>query len=122
MGFFGKVFGGIKKVTKKIGGGIKKAIKFVAPKVLGVVQGASNILKHVHGTIGNVANLVNKGVNIAKDVIGVIPNKQVQNKLTSIVNQGGALAQQGLNKGTQLHKQIAPVIQNATTVANKYLN
>ncbi len=112
---------GIKKFFKKIGNGIKKGasvvkdkfhkvasgVKKFAKPLLNVANKVSGYLQYVPGVVGQVAGWVNKGTDVAKDVVDKLPNGKVKNKVNGVIDKVSNTANQGLQKGSQYADKAA---------------
>lgn len=77
--FFGKLWGGVKKIGKKILGFIKP----VAKPLLGAVKFGSKILHGVPG-VGNVADIVGNVAGMVENGLNNIENGTVKQKLKEV--------------------------------------
>ena len=71
--------------------------------MLNIAPKGTALFSHVPGAIDKGARLVNKEVNIAKDIIDKIPHQKARDALTSVVNKGSA------------------AVTNATSQAQRYV-
>lgn len=87
MGLFKKIGNAFKKVGRKIWGGIKAAGKWVGRKVVPIIHTVSGIAQHVPGIIGDIAEKIHKGTDIAKKVIDQLPSSKVKDKLSDMADK-----------------------------------
>jgi hypothetical protein len=87
MGFFSKLWKGVKKVFKKVGKAIKKAVR-------GVGRGLGTVLNTAHKfatTAGNVFGTVTEGVSqFAKTALNKIPGVNIEGAATSFFGNDSA--------------------------------
>ena len=95
--FFSKIGNGIKNFGLKAGTVIRNA----APKVLKVGGFVTNALSYVPGIIGQAAGFLNKGFNIANNVISALPESKFKGKLQDLSNKGQ-------QKANEIHNKIEP--------------
>lgn len=87
MGLFKKIGNAFKKVGRKIWGGIKAAGKWVGRKVVPIIHTVSGIAQHIPGVIGDIAEKIHKGTDIAKKVIDQLPSSKVKDKLSDMADK-----------------------------------
>ncbi len=87
MGLFKKIGNFFKKTGRKVWGGIKKAGKWIGRKVVPIIHTVSGIAQHIPGIIGDVAEKIHKGTDIAKKVIDQLPSSKVKDKLSDMANK-----------------------------------
>lgn len=104
MGLFKKIGNFFKKTGRKIWGGIKTAGKWIGRKVVPIIHTVSGIAQHIPGIIGDVAEKIHKGTDVAKKVIDQLPSSKVKDKLSDMADK--------VDTGTSKVKQkIDPVAQ-----------
>lgn len=87
MGLFKKIGNAFKKVGRKIWGGIKAAGKWVGRKVVPIIHTVSGIAQHIPGVIGDIAEKIHKGTDVAKQVIDQLPSSKVKDKLSDMADK-----------------------------------
>lgn len=87
MGLFKKIGNAFKKVGRKIWGGIKAAGKWVGRKVVPIIHTVSGIAQHIPGIVGDIAEKIHKGTDIAKKVIDQLPSSKVKDKLSDMADK-----------------------------------
>lgn len=87
MGLFKKIGNFFKKAGRKIWGGVKTAGKWVARKVVPIIHTVSGIAQHIPGIIGDVAEKIHKGTDLAKKVIDQLPSSKVKDKLSDMADK-----------------------------------
>ena len=87
MGLFKKIGNAFKKVGRKIWGGIKTAGKWVGRKIVPIIHTVSGIAQHIPGVIGDIAEKIHKGTDIAKKVIDQLPSSKVKDKLSDMADK-----------------------------------
>lgn len=87
MGLFKKIGNAFKKVGRKIWGGVKAAGKWVGRKVVPIIRTVSGIAQHIPGVIGDVAEKIYKGTDVAKQVIDQLPSSKVKDKLSDMADK-----------------------------------
>ena len=87
MGLFKKIGNSFKKVGRKIWGGIKAAGKWVGRKVVPIIHTVSGIAQHIPGIVGDIAEKIHKGTDIAKKVIDQLPSSKVKDKLSDMADK-----------------------------------
>ena len=87
MGLFKKIGSAFKKVGRKIWGGIKAAGKWVGRKVVPIIHTVSGIAQHIPGIVGDIAEKIHKGTDIAKKVIDQLPSSKVKDKLSDMADK-----------------------------------
>ncbi len=110
------MFGGLKTLYNRTKDAVKNGIKFAAPKVIGLVTGASKILKNMPGTIGAVAGAIDKGLSVAKSVVNSLPDGAAKDKLNNVIDKGGTAAHAGADKATSFIGKAATVVNRMQTV------
>ncbi len=127
---------GIKKFFKKVGSGIKKGASWVKDKfhktvnvvkkfgkhVLYVANKVSGYLAMVPGKVGMVASGINAGTGIANDILDKIPNGNVKNKVSTLVNQAGSQANDKLNQFGNKVQQISDKVNQGMNIAKDISN
>lgn len=104
MGLFKKIGNAFKKVGRKIWGGIKAAGKWVGRKVVPIIHTVSGIAQHIPGVIGDIAEKIHKGTDIAKKVIDQLPSSKVKDKLSDMADK--------VDTGTsKVERRMEPVAQ-----------
>lgn len=81
--FFSRIRDGIHNFGQKI----KTGFQYIAPKVMKYGGFVTNLLSNLPGKIGKAAGLINNGFNIARKVIGYLPNSEAKNKLENLTNK-----------------------------------
>lgn len=87
MGLFKKIGNAFKKVGRKMWGGIKAAGKWVGRKVVPIIHTVSGIAQHIPGIVGDIAEKIHKGTDIAKKVIDQLPSSKVKDKLSDMADK-----------------------------------
>lgn len=87
MGLFKKIGNAFKKVGRKIWGGIKTAGKWIGRKVVPIIHTVSGIAQHIPGVIGDIAEKIHKGTDVAKQVIDQLPSSKVKDKLSDMADK-----------------------------------
>ena len=87
MGLFKKIGNAFKKVGRKIWGGIKSAGKWIGRKVVPIIHTVSGIAQHIPGIVGDIAEKIHKGTDIAKKVIDQLPSSKVKDKLSDMAEK-----------------------------------
>ena len=87
MGLFKKIGNAFKKVGRKIWGGIKAAGKWIGRKVVPVIHTVSGIAQHIPGIVGDIAEKIHKGTDVAKKVIDQLPSSKVKDKLSDMADK-----------------------------------
>lgn len=87
MGLFKKIGNAFKKVGRKIWGGIKSAGKWIGRKVVPIIHTVSGIAQHIPGIVGDIAEKIHKGTDIAKKVIDQLPSSKVKDKLSDMADK-----------------------------------
>ena len=87
MGLFKKIGNAFKKVGRKIWGGSKAAGKWVGRKVVPIIHTVSGIAQHIPGIVGDIAEKIHKGTDIAKKVIDQLPSSKVKDKLSDMADK-----------------------------------
>ena len=87
MGLFKKIGNFFKKTGRKVWSGVKTAGKWVARKVVPVIHTVSGIAQHIPGIIGDVAEKIHKGTDLAKKVIDQLPSSKVKDKLSDMADK-----------------------------------
>ena len=87
MGLFKKIGNAFKKVGRKIWGGIKTAGKWIGRKVVPIIHTVSGIAQHIPGIIGDIAEKIHKGTDVAKKVIDQLPSSKVKDKLSDMADK-----------------------------------
>lgn len=87
MGLFKKIGNAFKKVGRKIWSGIKAAGKWVGRKVVPIIHTVSGIAQHIPGVIGDIAEKIHKGTDVAKQVIDQLPSSKVKDKLSDMADK-----------------------------------
>ena len=87
MGLFKKIGNAFKKVGRKIWSGIKTAGKWIGRKVVPVIHTVSGIAQHIPGIVGDIAEKIHKGTDIAKKVIDQLPSSKVKDKLSDMADK-----------------------------------
>lgn len=87
MGLFKKIGNAFKKVGRKIWGGVKAAGKWVGRKVVPIIHTVSGIAQHIPGIVGDIAEKIHKGTDIAKKVIDQLPSSKVKDKLSDMADK-----------------------------------
>ena len=87
MGLFKKIGNAFKKVGRKIWGSIKAAGKWVGRKVVPIIHTVSGIAQHIPGIVGDIAEKIHKGTDIAKKVIDQLPSSKVKDKLSDMADK-----------------------------------
>ena len=87
MGLFKKIGNAFKKVGRKIWGGIKTAGKWIGRKVVPIIHTVSGIAQHIPGVIGDIAEKIHKGTDVAKKVIDQLPSSKVKDKLSDMADK-----------------------------------
>lgn len=75
MGFFSDLWSGIKDVAGKVWSGVSSATNWVADKVQPVVKAVADYAGYIPvigAGISGVANQINKGIDVAKGIVGKI--------------------------------------------------
>jgi len=125
MGIFSKIGGGIKHILQRGGSIVKDVVKKAAPVVYNIAQKGTSLLSHVPGTIGTVAGLANKGLNVAKNLVENIPNSKAKEALTNVINKGQSAVNTGQNHATNLTNRVSsvanPILQTTSQVAKKLM-
>lgn len=87
MGLFKKIGNAFKKVGRKIWGGVKAAGKWIGRKVVPIIHTVSGIAQHIPGIVGDIAEKIHKGTDIAKKVIDQLPSSKVKDKLSDMADK-----------------------------------
>lgn len=87
MGLFKKIGNAFKKAGRKIWGGIKAAGKWVGRKIVPIIHTVSGIAQHIPGIVGDIAEKIHKGTDIAKKVIDQLPSSKVKDKLSDMADK-----------------------------------
>lgn len=93
MGFFDSLWSGIKNVAGNIWSGIKGAADWVGEKVQPIVKAVGDYASYVPiigAPIAGIAQQINKGIDVARGVIGKVD--QVGQTLSKIGSQGQTTA------------------------------
>lgn len=115
MGLFKKIGNAFKKVGRKIWGGIKAAGKWVGRKVVPIIHTVSGIAQHIPGVIGDIAEKIHKGTDIAKKVIDQLPSSKVKDKLSDMADK----VDTGTSKVKQRMEPVAQKIADYGAVPGK---
>lgn len=115
MGLFKKIGNAFKKVGRKIWGGIKAAGKWVGRKVVPIIHTVSGIAQHIPGVIGDIAEKIHKGTDIAKKVIDQLPSSKVKDKLSDMADK----VDTGTSKVKQRMEPVARKIADYGAVPGK---
>ena len=115
MGFFKKLWGGIKKVGRGIGRGFRKVGKFIVDKGRGAINlvgkglGLIGMLPGKLGAIGRVGSTVVNGV---KNVVDAIPNDKARNAINGAIDKGVTKAKEysdeAVRKASAFRDKAAP--------------
>jgi hypothetical protein len=105
MGFFKKMWGGIKKVGSKVGQGFKKAGRWVADKgkkVIGLAQKGLGVLGMLPGKLGMIGKVGSAGLSVVKGITDQIPNQKAKDAINGVINKSEDLMNKGIQKGSEL--------------------
>ena len=114
---------GIKSFLKKVGGGIKKAGRFVKNKVLPfagrLIKPILNGAAMLPGKIGAIGKLGSALTGIAESIVDKVPNDNVRNKLHGWVEREARLGRTAIDKAQDIVQRTNDSIND---VRNRYNN
>jgi hypothetical protein len=96
-------------VFQKIGafreflGNVGDYVKAGAYKALPHVENVTGALKHIPGSIGTTAGIIDSGAKAVRESIENVPNKQVQKKLSDHIDRSGEV-------GAEVRQRQTPVV------------
>ena len=115
--FFGKVWGGVKKVGRAIGSGVRKVGRAVKP-ALDVAHKVAGLAEHIPGFIGDIAGSLRGGLETANEWIDMIPESGVKDKLKEYSGEASNL----IDKGEEWANEKGEVITGYVDKTKPYLD
>ena len=125
MGFFGKLFGGIKRIGSKILSPIKKVGKFavnVGRKAIGGIGKGLGLIGMLPGKLGAIGRVGNTVVNGVKGIVDAIPNEKAKNAINGAIDQGVDKAKEysdeAVRKATRFKERAEPWVNFGNKVVD----
>ena len=132
---------GIGSFFKNIGSSIKTGFQRGVPKVISTLKNVGNlglrgvsfigkhskpilnILKNVPGTIGDVSNLLDKGISKVNEYVDMLPQGTVKDKLKELSGSASGIKDNIKNKLEDTSKAVInksqPWIESASNITNR---
>ena len=95
----------------------------MAKPVANFASTAGQILSVLPGRIGEFGRAFNKGVNVVKDLVNLLPNSNAKEKINNAINNGSDWVNDKFDRGRQItenvNNTVQPWIHSGTQIADR---